>query len=86
MYHLTLVSTASIPNLRPPGPDLHVEKFVWWVGGWVVVGGGGWVCKVILVFRFGPRLGLKTEDLGQAEQQESLVTSYLLFIETERNK
>ena len=34
------------------------------VGG----GGGGWVCKVILVFRFGPRLGLKTEDLGQAEQ------------------
>ena len=27
------------------------------------------VCKVILVFRFGPRLGLKTEDLGQAEQQ-----------------
>ena len=31
-------------------------------------GGGGWVCKVILVFRFGPRLGLKTEDLGQAEQ------------------
>ena len=36
----------------------------------VVVGGGGWVvCKVILVFRFGPRLGLKTEDLGQAEQK-----------------
>ena len=26
------------------------------------------MCKVILVFRFGPRLGLKTEDLGQAEQ------------------
>ena len=24
--------------------------------------------KVILVFCFGPRLGLKTEDLGQAEQ------------------
>ena len=36
--------------------------------GWVV--GGGWVvCKVILVFRFGPRLGLKTEDLGQAEHR-----------------
>ena len=27
------------------------------------------MCKVILVFRFGPRLGLKTEDLGQAEQK-----------------
>ena len=63
MYHLTLVSKVSIPNLRPLGPPLHVEKFVWWVGG-----GGWWVCKVILVFRFGPRLGLKTEDLGQAEQ------------------
>ena len=37
------------------------------VGGWVG-GGGWWVYKVILVFRFGPRLGLKTEDLGQAEQ------------------
>ena len=65
MYHLTLVSKVSIPNLRPLGPPLHVEKFVWWVGG-----GGGWVCKVILVFRFGPRLGLKTEDLGQAEQKD----------------
>ena len=27
------------------------------------------VCKGVLVFRFGPRLGLKTEDLGQAEQK-----------------
>ena len=51
VYHLTLVSKVSIPNLRPLGPPLHVEKFVcWW---W-------WVCKVILVFRFGQRLGLKT--------------------------
>ena len=43
-------------------------------GGLWVVGGGWWVvvvvvvCKLILVFRFGPRLGLKTEDLCQAEQ------------------
>ena len=66
MYHLTLVSKVSIPNLRPLGPPLHVEKFVWWVGGW-------WVCKVILVFRFGPRLGLKTEDLGQAEQNFNML-------------
>ena len=26
------------------------------------------VCKVILVFRFGPRLGLKWKTWGQAEQ------------------
>ena len=32
VYHLTLVSKVSIPNLRPLGPPLHVEKFVWWVG------------------------------------------------------
>ena len=51
VYHLIYIRKAYIPNLRPLGPPLHVEKFVrWW---WVV-------CKVILVFRFGPRLGLKT--------------------------
>ena len=32
--HLILVSKPYIPNLRPLGPFLHVEKFV-------VVGGGG---------------------------------------------
>ena len=36
VYHLTLVGKVSIPNLRPLGPPLHVEKFVWWwVGGCV---------------------------------------------------
>ena len=49
MDYLIYISKAYIPNLRPLGPPLNVEKFVWWV-----------VCKVILVFRFGPRLGLKT--------------------------
>ena len=61
MYHLIYVSKACILNSGTLEPPLHVEKFGW-VGRWVVV------CKVILVFRFGPRLGLKTEDLGQAEQ------------------
>ena len=42
--HLIYVSKAYIPNLRPLGAPLQVEKFVlvlggWWVsGGWVVVG------------------------------------------------
>ena len=52
MDHLIYISKAYIPNLRPLEPLLHVEKFVW-VGGWLVV------CKVILLFRFGQRLGLK---------------------------
>ena len=51
MYHLIYVREAYIPNLRPLGPPLDVEKFVWW--WWVVV------CKVILVFCFGPELSLK---------------------------
>ena len=54
MDYLIYISKAYIPNLRPLGPPHNVEKFVW------VVGGGWVVCKVILVFRFGPRLGLKT--------------------------
>ena len=37
--HLIFVSKPYIPNLRPLGPFLHVEKFV----VVVVVGGGGWV-------------------------------------------
>ena len=37
--HLIFVSKPYIPNLRPLGPFLHVEKFV-------VVVGGGWVLKV----------------------------------------
>ena len=36
VYVLIYISKAYIPNLRPLGPPLHVEKFVWWVGG-----GGG---------------------------------------------
>ena len=56
VYHLIYVRKPYIPNLRPLGPPLHVEKFVWW-WWWVVV--VVVVCKVILVFRFGPRLGLK---------------------------
>ena len=38
--HLIFVSKPCIPNLRPLGPSLHVEKFVvgGWVGGWWVVG------------------------------------------------
>ena len=35
--HLFFVSKPYIPNLRPLGPFLHVEKFVVG-GGWVVVG------------------------------------------------
>ena len=53
MYDLINLSKAYIPNLRPLGPPLHVEKFVWWWWWWWVV------CKVILVFHFGPDLGLK---------------------------
>ena len=60
VYHLTLVGKVSIPNLRPLGPPLHVEKFVWWVV----------VCKVILVFRFGPRLGLKWKTWTQLNNSE----------------
>ena len=52
VYHIIIVSKANILNLRPLGPLLCVEKFVW-MGGWWVV------CKVILVFRFGPELGHK---------------------------
>ena len=40
---------AYIPNLRPLGPLLHVEKFM--VGGWWVV---VVVCKAILVITLGP--------------------------------
>ena len=36
---LIFVSKHYIPNLRPLGPFLHVEKFV--------VGGGGWLVVVV---------------------------------------
>ena len=48
MDRLIYVSKAYIPNFRPLGPLLHVEKFVVVVGG-----GGGWVCKAILVIFLG---------------------------------
>ena len=35
VYHLIYVRKPYIPKLRPLGPPLHVEKFVWGV-----VGGG----------------------------------------------
>ena len=47
MDHLINVSKGHIPNLGPLGPLLHVEKFV-------VVGGGWWVCKAILVIILDP--------------------------------
>ena len=36
--HLIYVSKAYIPNLRPLGAPLQVEKFVWVGGGWWVGG------------------------------------------------
>ena len=39
---LIFVSKHYIPNLRPLGPFLHIEKFVVVVGG----GWGGWGLKV----------------------------------------
>ena len=36
-------------------------------------GGGGWwvVCKVILVFRFGPRLGLKWKTWAKLNKKQN---------------
>ena len=51
MNHLIFVRKAYIPNFRPLVPFLHVKKFVWVVGGWVV-GVKTW----ILVLSFRPKL------------------------------
>ena len=50
---LIYVSKGHIPNLGPPAPLLHVEKFVVGGGGG---GGGGWWLRPILVLSLSLKL------------------------------